>query len=75
RHIRRHTGDQPFQCNQTGCQRKFSDSSELRIHIRTHTGKRPYKCHESGCEKSFTRVGDLKRHNKFILVKNLLFVQ
>ena len=43
-HTRMHTGDKPFQCQYTGCQKAFAESGHLKRHTRTHTGEKPFQC-------------------------------
>lgn len=45
-----------------GCNKYFSERSNLIIHIRIHTGEKPYKCTFKGCDKSFITSGNLKSH-------------
>lgn len=57
-HIRRHTGENPYPCDQ--CVKAFPRRQDLVIHQRKHTGERPHVC--TICGKSFSRANKLARH-------------
>ncbi|KAM7364191.1 uncharacterized protein ACRADG_000785 [Cochliomyia hominivorax] len=57
-HIRRHTGENPYQCDQ--CEKGFPRRQDLVVHQRKHTGEKPHICNI--CGKSFSRANKLARH-------------
>ncbi|KAJ0175183.1 hypothetical protein K1T71_009324 [Dendrolimus kikuchii] len=59
-HLRRHSGEKPYQCTWGGCQWRFARSDELARHRRSHSGDKPYRCSE--CGKRFTRSDHLAKH-------------
>ncbi|KAI8991500.1 hypothetical protein BDF20DRAFT_831534 [Mycotypha africana] len=54
RHMRKHTGEKPFQCIVPGCDRMFSRFDNMMQHTQTHNKSRPKR----------TKTGRLKRGGK-----------
>ncbi|KAH8930091.1 hypothetical protein BT69DRAFT_1051373 [Atractiella rhizophila] len=60
--MRSHTGEKPFKCTVTGCDKAFMQRSALTVHHRTHTGEKPHLCDWPGCKSSFSDSSSLARH-------------
>ena len=62
--LRYQTGEKPFICPYSNCDKRFTEKGNLNTHIRIHTGEKTYKCEFPDCGKTFTTQGHLKDHTR-----------
>ncbi|OXB60721.1 hypothetical protein ASZ78_006084, partial [Callipepla squamata] len=55
-----HTGDRPYKCPHPGCEKAFTQLSNLQSHQRQHNKDKPYKC--PNCYRAYTDSASLQIH-------------
>ena len=61
------SGEKPYSCPVTGCNRTFSRSDELSRHRRAHTGEKRFVC--GFCGHRFVRSDHLDKHVKRHIIR------
>ncbi|PIC21149.1 hypothetical protein B9Z55_026097 [Caenorhabditis nigoni] len=59
-HIRYHTKEKPFRCEEPGCDRRFPRRCYLYSHMRKHSGTKPFSC--AVCGAAFERFKEKSTH-------------
>ncbi|MNX97773.1 Zinc finger, C2H2 type [compost metagenome] len=64
RHLKLHSGQKPYVCDESGCSQAFVRAHDLVQHRRKHSGEKPFKCNEPGCHQAYWQSSDLMRHHR-----------
>ncbi|XP_070293418.1 zinc finger protein 384 [Salvelinus sp. IW2-2015] len=63
-----HTGDRPYKCVHPGCEKSFTQLSNLQSHRRQHNKDKPFKC--TNCNRGYTDAASLEVHMSTHTVKH-----
>ncbi|WAR26752.1 ZG57-like protein [Mya arenaria] len=62
RHLKLHSEERPYKCQQEECDKAFKTVNGLKTHEVSHQTDRPFPCEVEGCEKSFKTKRNLISH-------------
>ena len=62
RHLKLHSGEKPFKCEEKDCDKAFKTPNGLKFHMIAHSGEKPFTC--SVCSKEFKTERCLTIHNR-----------
>ncbi|NXC19631.1 ZN143 protein, partial [Corythaeola cristata] len=57
-----HTGEKPYVCTVSGCDKRFTEYSSLYKHHVVHTHSKPYNCNH--CGKTYKQISTLAMHKR-----------
>ena len=62
RHLKLHSDEKPFKCEEKDCEKAFKTPNGLKFHMLSHTSEKPFNC--TLCSKEFKTERCLISHNR-----------